>query len=59
MTRAEFNTQRERTLELFEKAGVIITDKEKENIEVCDFEIGIVEKVVVIAQHHIGVDLRC
>lgn len=59
MTRAEFNTQRERTLELFDKAGVIITDKEKENIEVCDFEIGIVEKVGIQLLTYVNTERVC
>ncbi len=38
MTREKFNEQVNKTVEYFNKAGIVITEKEKETIEVVDFE---------------------
>jgi D-lyxose ketol-isomerase len=37
ITKNEYESAKARTLQYFEKAGIIISDKEKENIEVADF----------------------
>lgn len=45
MTRNEYNVQVSKALELFDKAGIILTDKEKENMEVADFGQGKVNEL--------------
>jgi D-lyxose ketol-isomerase len=37
MNRQEYEVMREKAIELFEKANIILTNEEKENIEVADF----------------------
>lgn len=59
MTRAEFDRQVSRTLELFDKAGVVLTDEEKKNIEVCDHSIGIVEKVGIQLFTYVNTERVC
>ena len=44
LTRNEFNEQVQKTLEFFEKAGIVLTEKEKQSIEVIDFNQGKVKK---------------
>ncbi|MBE6729387.1 MAG: D-lyxose/D-mannose family sugar isomerase [Ruminococcaceae bacterium] len=45
MTRNEYNAQVEKALELFDKAGIILTEGEKENMEVADFGQGKVNEL--------------
>ena len=42
MKRSQYNKQVKKALELYEKAGIVLTDKEKASIEVVDFEKGVV-----------------
>lgn len=44
MKKAEYNEQVKLTLEYFSKAGIALTDKEKESIEVIDFNQGRVKE---------------
>ncbi len=59
MTRKEFETQVKKALEFYEKAGIILTDDEKKNIEVCDFGIGNVEKVGLQILTYINTERVC
>jgi len=43
LTKAQVEEARKRTLEYFEKAGIVLTEKEKQNIEVADFGLGDLE----------------
>lgn len=45
MTRAQYDKQIKASLELYEKAGIVLTEKEKNSIEVVDFNQGMVEKL--------------
>ena len=45
MKREVYENQVKRALEMYDKAGIILSDAEKKNIEVVDFEIGIVNEV--------------
>ena len=45
MKREVYENQVERALEMYDKAGIVLSDAEKKNIEVVDFEIGIVNEV--------------
>lgn len=44
MKREEYNRIRNKALQLFEKANIILTEKEKENIEVADFGLSKIEE---------------
>ncbi len=41
MTKDLYEAQRNRALTYFEKTGIVVTEEEKEHIEVLDFDIGI------------------
>ena len=43
ITRKEYETAQAATLEYFAKAGIVITDEEKEQIEVADFGLGVLK----------------
>ena len=45
MKREVYENQVKKALEMYDKAGIILSDAEKKNIEVVDFEIGIVNEV--------------
>lgn len=45
MTRKEYDLQVEKALAYYEKAGIILTEEEKKNIEVADFGIGKVNEL--------------
>lgn len=59
MTKAEFERQKKIALDYYEKAGIVLTDEEKNNIEVCDFSIGVVEKVGLQLLTYINTDRVC
>lgn len=44
ITKTQLENARKRALEYFEKAGIILTDEEKNNIEVADFGLDDLEK---------------
>lgn len=43
LTRAQVEEARKRALDYFEKAGIVLTEEEKRNIEVADFGLGDLE----------------
>ncbi|ADQ05923.1 D-lyxose ketol-isomerase [Caldicellulosiruptor hydrothermalis 108] len=45
MKKSEYKKWQRKTCEYFEKAHIVLTEKEKENIEVADFGLGKIEKV--------------
>jgi D-lyxose ketol-isomerase len=45
MKRSKYNKMKDAALEYYQKAGIILTDEEKENIEVADLGLGMVEEV--------------
>ncbi len=45
MKREVYENQVNKALEMYDKAGIVLSDAEKKNIEVVDFEIGIVNEV--------------
>lgn len=45
MKRAEYERQAARALELFARAGIVLTEAERQSIEVADFGLGRVERV--------------
>ncbi len=59
MTRADYEKQVKRALEFYEKAGIILNEEEKKNIEVVDHGIGIVEKVGLQLLTYINTERVC
>lgn len=59
MKKIEFDRQVARALEFYEKAGIVLTDEEKQRIEVVDFNIGIVEKMGLQLLTYINTDRIC
>ena len=45
MTRKEYDEQVKKALEYYEKANIVLTDKEKQNVEVADFGKGMVNEL--------------
>jgi D-lyxose ketol-isomerase len=43
ITKSQYEAARNRTLEYFEKAGIVLTESEKANVEVADFGLGDLE----------------
>ena len=59
MTRAEYNSMVSRALEMYEKAGIVLTDEEKARIEVADLGLGIVEEVGLEILTYINTERVC
>lgn len=59
MKREVYENQVKKALEYYEKAGIVLSDAEKKNIEVVDFEIGIVDKVGLQLLTYINTERVC
>ena len=59
MTKQEYAEQVKATLEYFEKAGIALTDKEKESIEVIDFNQGKVKELGLQLLVYVNTDRVC
>lgn len=59
MKRTEYNEQIKKALAYYEKAGIVLTDAEKANIEVADFGLGIVNKVGLQLLTYINTERVC
>lgn len=59
ITRKQYNDARERALEYFEKANIILTDEEKENIEVSDFGLESLEETGLELVVYVNTDRCC
>ena len=59
MTRAEYNSMVSRALEMYERAGIVLTDEEKGRIEVADLGLGIVEEVGLEILTYINTERVC
>ncbi|MCR2822367.1 D-lyxose/D-mannose family sugar isomerase [Lederbergia panacisoli] len=59
MNRKEYEEIQSKALELFEKANIVLTDKEKENIEVADFGLGKIENTGLQLVTYVNTDLVC
>ena len=44
LTKADLNNARQRALEFYNNAGIVLTPEEKQNIEVADFNLGELER---------------
>ena len=59
MKREIYEKQVKAALEMYEKAGIILNEQEKQNIEVVDFEIGIVNEVGLQLLTYINTERVC
>ena len=59
MKREIYEKQVKSALEMYEKAGIILNEQEKQNIEVVDFEIGIVNEVGLQILTYINTERVC
>ena len=59
MTKKEYDEQVAKTLEYFEKAHIVLTDKEKESIEVIDFNQGKVKEFGLQLLVYVNTDRVC
>lgn len=59
ISKMQCDTARKKALEYFKKAGIILTEKEKENIEVADFGLGELEKTGLEILTYVNTDRCC
>lgn len=59
MKRCEYENQVKRSLEFYKKAGIVLSDTEKQNIEVIDLGLGKVEKVGLQLLTYINTERVC
>jgi len=59
MKRAQYEAQVKKALEFYEKAGIVLTDKEKASVEVVDWNIGEVETLGLQLITYINTDRVC
>lgn len=59
MKREVYERQVKKAIEYYEKAGIVLSEEEKKNIEVADFEIGIVDKVGLQLLTYINTERVC
>ena len=59
ISKQTYQAARERAITLFERAGIAITDAEKDNIEVADFGLGRLDEVGVELVIYINTDRVC
>ena len=59
MKKSEIIAQRMKALPYYEKAGIVLTEKEKENIEIADFGLGRVDSVGLQLVVYVNTDRVC
>ena len=59
MKQTEVREMQQEALEYYEKAGIVLTEKEKENIEVADLGLGMVRKVGLEIVTYINTERVC
>ncbi|NLL07605.1 MAG: D-lyxose/D-mannose family sugar isomerase, partial [Firmicutes bacterium] len=59
LTKAQVEAARQRALEYFEKARIVLTDEEKANIEVADFGLGDLENTGLQLVTYVNTDRYC
>lgn len=59
LTKEQFESARARALEYFEKAGIVLTREEKENIEVADFGLGELEATGLEVVTYVNTERCC
>jgi len=59
MTKKEYNEQVKKALEYYEKANIVLTEEEKQNIEVADFGKGKIDELGLQLVVYINTDRVC
>lgn len=59
LTKSQYEAARKRTLEYFERAGITLAEKEKENIEVADFGLNDLENTGLQILTYVNTDRCC
>lgn len=59
LTKIQFEKARKKALEYFETAGIILTEEEKDNIEVADFGLGELESTGIELITYVNTDRCC
>lgn len=59
ITKEQFRDAQKRALEYFERAGIVLTDEEKEEIEVADFALDELEKTGLELVVYVNTDRCC
>lgn len=59
MDRKEYDAIRTRALELYDRAQIVLTPKERENLEVADMGLGQIEKIGLEAVTYINTERVC
>jgi len=59
ITRSQYENARKRALEYFEKAGIVLTEEEKERIEVADFGLNDLERTGLELITYVNTDRCC
>ncbi|MBS4200390.1 D-lyxose/D-mannose family sugar isomerase [Bacillus sp. FJAT-49732] len=59
VNRDEYEKLRTKALELFDKANIILTEEEKDNVEVADFGLGKIENTGLQVVTYVNTDLVC
>ena len=59
MKKSTYEAMRQLALEYYQKAGIVLTEKERQNIEVADFGLDIVQKVGLEIVTYVNTDLVC
>ena len=59
MKKAEIEAQRKKALPYYEKAGIVLTEKEKENMETADFGLGRIDRVGLQLIVYVNTDRVC
>lgn len=59
MTRKEYDEQVKKALEYYEKANIVLTDEEKQNVEVADFGKGMVNELGLQLVVYINTERVC
>ena len=59
MRKSEIEAQKKKALPYYEKAGIVLTENEKENIEIADFGLNNVDKVGLQLVVYVNTDRVC
>ena len=59
LTRQEYEAARARTLEYFQKASIVLTEKEKQEVEVADFGLSDLERTGLQLVTYVNTDRCC
>jgi D-lyxose ketol-isomerase len=59
ITKSQLENARKRTLEYFQKANIVLTEEEKENIEVADFGLGDLENTGLQIVTYVNTERCC